>query len=353
MAAARCGTRLENYRFAVLQVYTRQKIKTLIKSNSYSFIQHAAWALLAVSGTAAAQPYPAKPVRIVVPYPPGGGVDIVARVVGRKLTDTLGQPVIVENRGGASGALGADIVAKAPPDGYTMGLMTSTVLMVPALQKVPYDAAKDFAPIILFASIANILVVHPSLPVKTLPDLMRLARERPGELTHATSGPGSVPHLMMELLRTMTPPFSIVHVPYKGNAQAITDLLGGHITMHISSMLSAVPYIKTGRLRPIGVTSAKRARAVPDVPTFAESGAPGYDVSSLWGFLAPAQTPPEIINRLYGDIGKVLRYPDVNEHLAGQGADISGAGPQEYGALMRAELAKWPKVVAAAKIKAE
>ena len=153
MAAARCGTRLENYRFAVLQIYTRQKIKTLIKSNSYSFIQHAAWALLAVSGTAAAQPYPVKPVRIVVPYPPGGGVDIVARVVGRKLTDTLGQPVIVENRGGASGALGADIVAKAPPDGYTMGLMTSTVLMVPALQKVPYDAIKDFAPVILFATV--------------------------------------------------------------------------------------------------------------------------------------------------------------------------------------------------------
>ena len=300
-----------------------------------------------------AQPYPSKPVRIIVPYPPGGGVDVVARVVGRKLSDSLGHPVIVENRGGAAGVLGADIVAKAPPDGYTIGLFTSTLLMAPALQKVPYDAIKDYAPIILFATVPNILVVHPSLPAKTLQDLIRLARARPGELTHATSGPGSVPHLMMELLRTMVSPFDIVHVPYKGNAQAINDLLGGHVTMHISSMLSAKPYFSSGRLRAIAVTSGKRSRAAPGVPTFAESGAPGYDVSSLWGFLAPGQTSPEIVNRLYGDIGKILRYPDVNEQLAGQGADISGASPQEYGALIKAELAKWPKVVAAAKIKAE
>jgi tripartite-type tricarboxylate transporter receptor subunit TctC len=308
---------------------------------------------LLVSAQLAAQSYPSKPVRIIVPYPPGGGVDVVARVVGRKLTDTLGQPVIVENRGGAAGVLGADIVAKAPPDGYTMGLMTSTLLMTPALQKMPYDTAKDFAPIILFATVSNILVVHPSLPVKTLQDMMQLARARPGELTHATSGSGSVPHLMMELLRTMVPRFDIVHVPYKGNAQAITDLLGGHITMHISSMLSATPFLKTGQLRAIAVTSGKRSRAAPQVPTFAESGAPGYDVSSLWGFSAPGQTPPDIVNRLYGDIGKVLRMPDINEQLAGLGADISGAGPQEYGAMMKAELAKWPKVVAAAKIKPE
>ena len=306
-----------------------------------------------VSAPLAAQSYPSKPVRLIVPYPPGGGVDVVARVVGRRLTDTLGQPVVIENRGGAAGVLGADIVAKAPPDGYTMGLMTSTLLMAPALQKVPYDAARDFAPIILFATVSNILVVHPSLPVKALQDVIRLARARPGELTHATSGSGSVPHLMMELLRTMVPPFDIVHVPYKGNAQAITDLLGGHITMHISSMLSATPFLKTGQLRAIAVTSGKRSRAAPQVPTFAESGAPGYDVSSLWGFSAPGQTSADIVNRLYGDIGKILRMPDVNEQLAGLGADISGAGPQEYGAMMKAELAKWPKVVAAAKIKAD
>ena len=305
-----------------------------------------------MSAAALAQTYPAKPVRIIVPYPPGGGVDVVARVVGRKLTDTLGQPILVENRGGAAGVVGADIVAKAPPDGYTIGLMTSSLLMSPALQKMPYDTAKDFAPIILFATVANILVVHPSLPAKTLPELVRLARERPGELTHATSGAGSVPHLMMELLRTMIR-FDIVHVAYKGNAQAINDLLGGHITMHISSMLSAAPYIKSGRLRPIAVTSGKRSRIAPQVPTFAESGAPGYDVTSLWGFLAQGQTPPEIINRLNGDIGKILRIPEVNEQLTGLGAEISGAGPQEYGALIKAELAKWPKVVAAAKIKAD
>jgi tripartite-type tricarboxylate transporter receptor subunit TctC len=306
-----------------------------------------------VSAPLVAQSYPSKPVRIIVPYPPGGGVDVVARVVGRKLTDTLGQPIVVENRGGAAGVLGADMVAKAPPDGYTIGLMTSSLLMAPVLQKVPYDTARDFAPVILFATVSNILVVHPSLPVKSLQDVMSLARARPGELTHATSGAGSVPHLMMELLRTMVPRFDIVHVPYKGNAQAITDLLGGHITMHISSMLSATPYVKSGQLRAIAVTAGKRSRAAPQVPTFAESGAPGYDVTSLWGFSAPGATPPEIVNRLYGDIAKILRYPDVNEQLAGLGADISGAGPQEYGALMKAELAKWPKVVAAAKIKAD
>ena len=260
--------------------------------------------------------------------------------------------MLIENRGGAAGVLGADIVAKSPPDGYTFGLMTSSLLMSPALQKMPYDTAKDFAPIILFATVSNILVVHPSLPAKSLQELVRLARDRPGELTHATSGAGSVPHLMMELLRTMIR-FDIVHVPYQGNAQAINDLLGGHITMHISSMLSAAPYIKSNRLRPIAVTSGKRSRIAPQVPTFAESGAPGYDVTSLWGFLAQGQTPPEIINRLNGDIGKILRIPEVNEQLTGLGAEISGAGPQEYGALIRAELAKWPKVVAAAKIKAD
>ena len=305
-----------------------------------------------LSQSAHAQSFPSKPLRIIVPYPPGGGVDVVARVVGRRLTDTLGQPVLIENRGGAAGVLGADIVAKSPPDGYTFGLMTSSLLMSPALQKMPYDTAKDFAPIILFATVSNILVVHPSLPAKSLQELVRLARDRPGELTHATSGAGSVPHLMMELLRTMIR-FDIVHVPYKGNAQAINDLLGGHITMHISSMLSAAPYIKSNRLRPIAVTSGKRSRIAPQVPTFAESGAPGYDVTSLWGFLAQGQTPPEIINRLNGDIGKILRIPEVNEQLTGLGAEISGAGPQEYGALIRAELAKWPKVVAAAKIKAD
>ena len=279
-------------------------------------------------------------------------MDVVARVVGRRLTESLGQPVLIENRGGAAGVVGADIVAKSPPDGYTIGLMTSSLLMSPALQKMPYDTAKDFAPIILFATVSNILLVHPSLPAKSLQELVRLARERPGELTHGTSGTGSVPHLMMELLRTMIR-FDIVHVAYKGNAQAINDLMGGHITMHISSMLSATPYVKSGRLRAIAVTSGKRSRIAPQVPTMAESGAPGYDVTSLWGFLAQGQTPPDIIHRLNGEIGKILRVPEVNEQLTGLGAEISGAGPQEYGAMIRAELAKWPKVVAAAKIKAD
>jgi len=297
-----------------------------------------------------AQTYPNKPIHIVVPFPPGGGVDVVARVVGRKLNESLSQPVVIENRGGAAGTLGAEYVAKASADGHTIGLFTSTLLMTPALQKVPYDAHKDFAPIILFATVPNILVVHPSLPARNLNDLLQLARNRPGQLTHGTSGPGSVPHLMMELLGSMVPQFAIVHVPYKGNAQAITDLLGGHITMHISSMISATPYISNHKLRAIAVTSGKRSRAAPRVPTFAESGAAGYDVSSLWGFLAPAQTAVDVTQKLYTEIGKILRVPEVNDHLASQGADISGASPSEYLALMKIELARWPKVVASAKI---
>lgn len=300
-----------------------------------------------------AQTYPAKPVRIIVPYPAGGGVDVLARVVGRRLTDALGQPVVIENRGGAAGIVGSETVARAAPDGHTLGIVTSTLMMAPALQKVPYDTVRDFAPVILAATVPNILVVHPSLPAKNLMDIVRLARARPGEVTHATSGNGSVPHLMMELLRVTAPRFEVSHVAYKGNAHAINDLLGGHVTMHISSMLSATPFVKSGRLRPIGVTSGQRTRSMPTVPTFAESGAPGYDVSSLWGFVAPAHTPADIVSRLYSDISKILKYPDVNEQLAGQGADISGAQPQEYGRLMRVELSRWAKLVATAGIKGE
>ena len=253
----------------------------------------------------------------------------------------------------AAGIVGSETVARAAPDGHTLGIVTSTLMMAPALQKVPYDTVRDFAPVILAATVPNILVVHPSLPAKNLMDIVRLARARPGEVTHATSGNGSVPHLMMELLRVTAPRFEVSHVAYKGNAHAINDLLGGHVTMHISSMLSATPFVKSGRLRPIGVTSGQRTRSMPTVPTFAESGAPGYDVSSLWGFVAPAHTPADILSRLYSDISKILKYPDVNEQLAGQGADISGAQPQEYGRLMRVELSRWAKLVATAGIKGE
>ena len=306
-----------------------------------------------LNGAYAQSTYPAKPLHLFVPYPPGGGVDLVARVIGRKLNDSLRQSVIIENRGGAAGSLAAESVIRAPADGYTIGIFTSTLIMNSVLLKVNYDIHRDFAPIILFATVPNMLVVHPSLPVRHLQDLIRLVRLHPGELTHATSGAGSVPHLMMELLRTHVPRFDIVNVPYKGNAQALTELLGGQITMHISSMLSATPYISSGRLKPIGVTSAHRSRAAPQVPTFAESGITGYDASSLWGFLAPASTPALIISRLNTEIKKILQMPDVNDSLANQGADISGADPVQYALMMKIEQDKWRKLVEVAHIKAE
>jgi tripartite-type tricarboxylate transporter receptor subunit TctC len=204
--------------------------------------------------------------------------------------------------------VGTDAVAKAPPDGYTLGLVTSTFTMTPSTQKVPYDPVRDFAPVILLAAVPNILLVHPSLPVITLQDLLRLARRRPGELTYGTSGTGSVPHLATELLRSMVVPgIDIIHVPYKGNAQAIIELLGGHISMHISSMPSAVPFLQNGKLRAIAVTSAQRSPAAPRVPTIAESGVPGYDFSSEWGLLFPARTPPDIVARLNREVERILK----------------------------------------------
>lgn len=297
--------------------------------------------------------YPSKAVRLIVPFPAGGGTDIVARVIGAKLAEAWGQPVVVEVRPGASATLGPDLVARAAPDGHTLTLVTSTFTMTPALQKVPYDPVRDFSPVILFAAVPNILMVHPSLPAKTLKELIQLARARPGELTYATSGTGSVPHLAIEMLRTLVPPINITHVPYKGNVPALTALLTGEISMTITSMPSAMPYVTSGRLRPIAVTSARRSPAAPQVPTLAESGAAGYDFASEWGFLLPAKVPSDIVNKLYGDVARVLNLPDVAEKLASQGAQVIAMGPEDYAASIRASLAKWNKVVRAANIRAD
>lgn len=296
--------------------------------------------------------YPSKPLRLVVPFPAGGGTDVLARVIGAKLSDAWGQPVVIELRPGASATLGPDLVAKAAPDGHTLVLVTSTFTMAPALQKVPYDPVRDFSPVILFAAVPNILMVHPSLPARTLKELIQLARARPGELTYGSTGNGSVPHLATEMLRTMVPRIDIVHVPYKGNVPALTALLSGEISMSITSMPSAMPYVTSGRLRPVAVTSARRSQAAPHVPTLAESGASGYDFSSEWGLLLPAKVPAEVVNKLYSEVARILRMPDVAEKLASQGAEVVGMGPEEYAAAIRASLAKWSRVVRAANIRA-
>jgi tripartite-type tricarboxylate transporter receptor subunit TctC len=297
--------------------------------------------------------YPTKPLRIIVPFPPGGGVDLLARVVGAKLTDAWGQPVIVEHRPGASATLGAELVAKSPPDGHTLVLVTTSFTMTPGLQKVPYDRVRDFTPLTLIAIVPNILMVHPSLPARSLNELVALARSRPGQLTYGSSGYGSVPHLAMEMLRMIVPRFDVVHVPYNGNSQALTGLLSGEISMAGTALPSAMTYIPNRRLRPIAVTSARRSPAVPQVPTIAESGARGYEYASDFGLLLPARVPPDIVNKLHDEIARALKMPDVLEKLSAQGFEVSGAGPDEYAANIRTNLTKWSKVIRAANIRSE
>ncbi len=300
-----------------------------------------------------AQPYPVKPIRLIVPYPPGAGTDIIARTVGQRLAETLGQQVVVENRGGGGGVIGADAAAKAPPDGYTMVLVTSTFAMTPALQKPPYDPVNDFTPLILLAAVPNILVIHPSLPARNLKELIALARVRPRELSYATSGNGTVSHLLTEWLSSLVGGVKLVHVPYKGNAQALTDLLGGHVSIMFSALPSAMPYLPANRVRPIAITSKTRSPAVPNVPTFIESGVADFVFSSEFGLLMPAKTPREIVIRLNSEIIKILRLPDVRERLATQGAEPVGNSPEEYGALLKADIARWAKIVATAGIRAD
>ena len=307
-----------------------------------------------LAGTLAwAQAYPTKPIRLIVPYPPGAGTDIIARTVGQKLGEVLGQQVVVDNRGGGGGVIGADAAAKSPPDGYTMVLVTSTFAMTPTLQKPPYDPVRDFTPVVLLAAVPNILVVNPSIQATNVQELIALARSKPNEISYATSGNGTVSHLLTEWLRSLVGGMQLVHVPYKGNAQALTDLLGGHVSIMFSALPSAIAHISTGRVRPIAITSKARSAAVPQVPTFIESGVPDFIFSSEFGLLMPAKTPREIINRLNREIVLILRLPDVRERLAGQGAEPAGNTPEEYSASLKADLARWAKVVKTANIRAD
>ena len=314
---------------------------------------YAATLLLPATPLHAQTGYPNRPIRLIVPYPPGAGTDIIARTVGQKLGETLGQQIVVDNRGGGGGVIGADAGAKAPPDGYTMVLVTSTFAMTPTLQKPPYDPVRDFAPLILLAAVPNILVVHPALPATSLQELIALARARPGELSYATSGTGTVSHLLTEWLRSLVGGIKLVHVPYKGNAQALTDLLGGHVSIMFSALPSAMPHLASSRVRPLAITSRARSAAVPQVPTFIEAGVPDFVFSSEFGLLLPARTPRDIVALLNREILKILRMPDVRERLAAQGAEAVGNTPEEYAASLKADLARWAKVVKTANIRAE
>jgi tripartite-type tricarboxylate transporter receptor subunit TctC len=305
------------------------------------------WALGALAQT----PYPTKPIRIIVPFTPGGGVDLLARIVGGKLTEAWGQPTVIDHRPGGSATLGPALAAKSPPDGYTLVLVTTGFTMTPGLQKVPYDPVNDFTPLTLIAVVPNVLVVHPSLPAKSLKDLVALSRSQP--LTYASSGYASVGHLVMEMLRITVPRLQLAHVPYKGNSQALTGALTGEVAIAPVALPSAMPQISTGRLRPIAITTAKRSPSIPQVPTLAESGATGYEYASDFGLLLPARTPPEIVTKLHAEISHALKTPDVIEKLNSQGYEIVALGPDEYAASIRTNLAKWAKVIRSANIQAE
>ena len=311
-------------------------------------------AMLAVQTAFAAdaQSYPTKPVRMVIPFPAGGTTDILGRVAAQKLSEALGQQVIPDNRPGASGNIGTEQVAKAPPDGYT--LLTapgSTLTIHPSLYpKLGFDPLKDFAPITILAGVPNLLVVHPSLPARNVKELIGLAKAKPDALNYASTGAGQSTHLSMELFKSMAG-VKIVHVPYKGSAPAVTDLLGGHVPMMFDNMPSALPHVKAGKLRALGVSTAKRSSTAPDVPTVAESGLPGFDVTVWFAMLAPAATPRDILERLHRVIVKALQAGDVRERLASQGAEAVGNTPEQFTAQMKTDLVKWAKVVQAANIK--
>ena len=308
--------------------------------------------LAAFCGAAAAQNYPAKTVRMVVGYPPGGPTDVLARIVSQKLTQTWGQQVIVDNRPGASGMIGAEFTARAAPDGYTLLMVPVTYAVTPSLfAKMTYDVEKDLSPVAQVAAAPFILVVHPTLPVKTVKDLIALDRRSPGQINFASASTGGMPHLAGELFNSMTGT-KLVHIPYKGAAPATTDLLSGQVTLMFNNMLSAMPQVKAGRLRAVAVTSSKRSAAAPELPTIAETVS-GYEASGWYGAFAPAATSKELIGRLNAEMNRIMKMPDVTQRLAGDGVEAVGTTPEQFGAYLKQEVAKWGKVVKASGAKAD
>ncbi len=290
--------------------------------------------------------YPTKPIRIVVPFPAGGTTDILARAVAQKLTETNGQPVVVDNRPGAGGNIGAELVAKSPPDGYTllMGTVGTHAINPSLYAKMPYDHQKDFAPVILVAGVPNVLVINPAVPANSVQDLIAYGKANPGKLNFASSGSGTSIHLAGELFKTMSG-VQMTHVPYKGSAPALTDLMGGQVQIMFDNLPSALPQIKGGKLKALAVTSAQRASALPDVPTIAEAGLPGFEATSWFGLLAPAGTPKDVITKLNAEVAKWLATPEAREKLASQGAIAAGKTPEDFAQHIVAETAKWQKVV--------
>lgn len=309
--------------------------------------------LFAVAGHAWAQAqYPVKPMRMIIPYPPGGGTDILGRPIAKLLGDKFGQQVIVENRGGASGMVGAEIAARSAPDGYTILMSTSgeAALNVALYPKMNYDPVRDFTPVTQIGISPLVLVAHPSLPVKDVHGYVALAKKQPGAISYSSIGSGSAQHMAGEWMKLLTG-VNVIHVPYKGGGPQMTDLLGGHSPSGFLALPVAAPNIKNGRIRAVGMTSAQRSTAFPDVPTFAESGMPGFEVSQWWAILLPRGTANDIVGRLHGEISAIVKTAEMKGRMADLGVDPVGGTPEQLGELVRSEIAKFRKIVAEAKIR--
>lgn len=311
-----------------------------------SFLQLTAAMLAARSLSASAQQFPARGLRIIVPFPPGGPTDIVARPLAVRLTDALGQSVVIDNRGGAGGNVGADVVAKSPADGYTllMGTVGTQAINGSLYKKMPFDPVKDFVAISQVASAPVLLVANPKVPVNNVRELIAMAKQNPGALNYGTAGSGSPGHLSGELFKSMAG-VNLTHVPYRGSAPAVTDLLGGQIQLMFDPIQSPLQHVKAGTLKALGVSSSKRSPLLPDVPTIAESGVPDYETTAWWGIFAPAQTPPAIVERLHDEISKIVRSDFYHQQLASLGAEPVTASAQAFDQFVKQETAKWAKVV--------
>jgi len=324
-----------------------------MKNLSQSLVSLLAAAMTVVPAQADAQTYPTKPVRLMVPFVPGGNTDIIARVVAPEMSKALGQQLVIENRGGGGSTIGTEVVAKSPPDGYTLLLVSAAHVINPAMiKKLPYDSIRDFAPISVVADVPTAFAIHPTLPVKNVKEFIALAKARPGQLNYSTAGRGTVGHLSAELLSSIAQ-IKMVHIAYKGTGQSITDLIAGHVQLQFSSMPAVINHARAGKLRLLAQTGEKRSAAAKDVPTMLESGVKGFVVSSGFGLLAPAGTPRPVIDRVHGALLKALAEPNVRNNLSGQGAEPVGNTPEAYDAFNKAEIAKWIKVARGAGIDPE
>ena len=325
-------------------------------------MRHCAWIVLLLgvtsvmaqpASTGSGQAYPARPIRIIVPQSPGASTDITARLVAQGLNEAFRQPVIVDNRPGSSGIAGTELVARAAPDGYTLMVVASSFAINPALgRKMPFDSIRDFTTITQLSKFPNMLAAHPSAPVKTLQDVIALAKAKPGQLNYASAGVATGTHMTVELLKFMTG-IELLHVPYKGGGPAMTAAMGGQTQLVVGTSVGLLPHVRAGRLRAIAITSAQRSAAAPEIPTFAESGAPGYEHEPWNGMFGPAGMPKPVLARVNAEVVRVLQSPDVKKVFERDGADIVGSTPEQFGIVLKAEIAKWTKVAKAAGIKAE